>query len=489
MYLEVRQRRRPSRARRSPRRSGSRGSSRRSTWTSSSIAGSRSPRTPGLRVGAGVVRVAARSSTSRPTGRSTSRSRSATTTSWVRSWCRRSNRSDPASARTWPRSGSRAGTARTSGGPSANAATSRPPARNAPCPWRPRSCRRAATSRTPTEEPSACGAARSTRWRSRAGTSVCGLNHELVQGIVWAWATTLDVLARATGRVLRAAPPARRALTSPALQERKEPQSPRSRPCQDGRRCAHDRVIVAAVLAAGACSSDTAASTEFRRGLGDTLGSRAARIPSGCPVDDDAFCATASEVAAALSSREAETLFALSRSGTIDCAEVAREYFPACASDDILQGYGSAARTSRSDAGRGVPPAARGVSPAPSTRRIRTSSAAEPAELGRRDVRLQDIPGRARSTCRGPPRRPRRVRRPSGCSAASSSRSTTRSGGSPCGTWTRSRSGRTSSPTRSRMRSARPGFTPGRRESVLDTRSSGYVRCATKPTRWRTTAA
>jgi hypothetical protein len=62
--------------------------------------------------------------------------------------------------------------------------------------------------------------------------------------------------------------------------------------------------------------------------------------PSGCPVDDDAFCGTASDVAAALSGRETGTLFALSRSGTIDCAEVAREYFPACASDDVLQGYG-----------------------------------------------------------------------------------------------------------------------------------------------------
>jgi hypothetical protein len=57
-------------------------------------------------------------------------------------------------------------------------------------------------------------------------------------------------------------------------------------------------------------------------------------------VDDEAFCGTAVDVATALSRREGGSLVPLSRSTTIDCDEVAREYFPACASDDMLRGYG-----------------------------------------------------------------------------------------------------------------------------------------------------
>ena len=104
-------------------------------------------------------------------------------------------------------------------------------------------------------------------------------------------------------------------------------------------------IIVAAVLAAGACSSDTVAPPPSSVTGSATPSAPEPLEPSGCPVDDDAFCGTASDVAAALSDRDAEALFALSRSGTIDCAEVAREYFPACASEDVLRGYGISGAT------------------------------------------------------------------------------------------------------------------------------------------------
>ena len=62
---------------------------------------------------------------------------------------------------------------------------------------------------------------------------------------------------------------------------------------------------------------------------------------SSCPVFDDAFCGTAVEVIDALQDGDAGRLFELSRSSRLECAELARQYFPDCeAPDDVLRGYG-----------------------------------------------------------------------------------------------------------------------------------------------------
>jgi hypothetical protein len=61
----------------------------------------------------------------------------------------------------------------------------------------------------------------------------------------------------------------------------------------------------------------------------------------GCPVPDDAFCDTATRIGRALVERDAADLLRFSRSTTLDCAEVAREYFPDCSdANDVLHGYG-----------------------------------------------------------------------------------------------------------------------------------------------------
>jgi hypothetical protein len=62
--------------------------------------------------------------------------------------------------------------------------------------------------------------------------------------------------------------------------------------------------------------------------------------PSGCPVRDAAFCATAVEVADALAAGDAERLLELSRVDRIECAEVVVEYFPGCATSDVVEGHG-----------------------------------------------------------------------------------------------------------------------------------------------------
>jgi hypothetical protein len=59
-----------------------------------------------------------------------------------------------------------------------------------------------------------------------------------------------------------------------------------------------------------------------------------------CPVPDDAFCDTATEIGRALLDRNAVALLRLSRSDTIECARVAREYFPGCGDAEVLTGYG-----------------------------------------------------------------------------------------------------------------------------------------------------
>lgn len=61
---------------------------------------------------------------------------------------------------------------------------------------------------------------------------------------------------------------------------------------------------------------------------------------AGCPVADDAFCDTATRISRALIERDAAALLRLSRSDTIDCDRIAREYFPGCEDADVLTGYG-----------------------------------------------------------------------------------------------------------------------------------------------------
>jgi len=60
----------------------------------------------------------------------------------------------------------------------------------------------------------------------------------------------------------------------------------------------------------------------------------------GCPVPDEEFCDTATRIGRALQERDAAALLRLSRADTIECEQVAREYFPGCADADILTGYG-----------------------------------------------------------------------------------------------------------------------------------------------------
>ena len=99
-------------------------------------------------------------------------------------------------------------------------------------------------------------------------------------------------------------------------------------------------VILVVALASMACSSETATPAPRSTVGSETPTPPVPLDPSGCPVDDDTFCGTAVDVATALSHRDGGSLIPLSRPTTIDCAEVAREYFPACASEDILRGYG-----------------------------------------------------------------------------------------------------------------------------------------------------
>ena len=61
---------------------------------------------------------------------------------------------------------------------------------------------------------------------------------------------------------------------------------------------------------------------------------------AGCPVEDDGFCDTATRIGQALLERDAAALLRLSRSDTLDCARIAREYFPGCEDADVLTGYG-----------------------------------------------------------------------------------------------------------------------------------------------------
>jgi hypothetical protein len=99
-------------------------------------------------------------------------------------------------------------------------------------------------------------------------------------------------------------------------------------------------LTIVVALASAACSSEGVAPGSPSAVSSSTTSPQAQLDPSGCPVDDDAFCGTAIDVATALNHRDGGSLVPLSRPTTIDCDEVAREYFPACASEDVLRGYG-----------------------------------------------------------------------------------------------------------------------------------------------------
>lgn len=60
----------------------------------------------------------------------------------------------------------------------------------------------------------------------------------------------------------------------------------------------------------------------------------------GCPIDDEAACGIAVEAANALAAKDAGRLVELSRTDTITCSEVARDYFPGCAKAQTLEGHG-----------------------------------------------------------------------------------------------------------------------------------------------------
>ena len=112
---------------------------------------------------------------------------------------------------------------------------------------------------------------------------------------------------------------------------------------------------VASVLTAfllAACGSDgDPGSGATASATGDTSSSPAPTGPSptgplaydasGCPVDDEDFCATAVDTIDALQAADAERLFALSREDRLVCAKVTQEYFPGCETDDVLVGHGS----------------------------------------------------------------------------------------------------------------------------------------------------
>ena len=107
-------------------------------------------------------------------------------------------------------------------------------------------------------------------------------------------------------------------------------------------------VVSLALVAVVACgSTDTPAPTSpsaSSTGTRPTPSPTPVPVPelsrAGCPVEDDAFCDTATRIGRALLERDAATILMLSRSDTIDCDRIAREYFPGCEDADVLTGYG-----------------------------------------------------------------------------------------------------------------------------------------------------
>jgi hypothetical protein len=95
----------------------------------------------------------------------------------------------------------------------------------------------------------------------------------------------------------------------------------------------------------GACAADPDASSSPRAVGTPSASTSAQPTPptygvSSCPVADEAFCGTAVEVIEALRAQDADRLFELSREDRLVCAELNTEFFPGCATDDILEGHG-----------------------------------------------------------------------------------------------------------------------------------------------------
>ncbi len=61
--------------------------------------------------------------------------------------------------------------------------------------------------------------------------------------------------------------------------------------------------------------------------------------PDGCPVGDPAFCEQAAFLANALVVSDADAVFDLSRSVSMDCADLERDVFPQCEDRGTLKGY------------------------------------------------------------------------------------------------------------------------------------------------------
>lgn len=108
--------------------------------------------------------------------------------------------------------------------------------------------------------------------------------------------------------------------------------------------------VVALLLAPAACSSDGDESASTARAATTTVTTATATTttvppsivhePADCPVRDEAFCAVAADAANALAAGNVDRLLELSRSDTITCADMAREYFPGCESQEVLDGDG-----------------------------------------------------------------------------------------------------------------------------------------------------
>ena len=97
--------------------------------------------------------------------------------------------------------------------------------------------------------------------------------------------------------------------------------------------------VGALIVALTACASDD--DTSISGTSSETSPSTSTTsVALHCPVDDPAFCEAASDVRDALLAGDAAAVVELSRPDTIDCSEVAREYFPGCAEADVLEGHG-----------------------------------------------------------------------------------------------------------------------------------------------------
>lgn len=97
------------------------------------------------------------------------------------------------------------------------------------------------------------------------------------------------------------------------------------------------RIAICLTLLAGAC--DGTSPVPRVPGSPSASDPGTAFDPSGCPVDDEEFCAQASRAAHALLAGDADALFRLSFPQRFDCDEVDIVYFPACETSERLVGF------------------------------------------------------------------------------------------------------------------------------------------------------